>query len=72
MGLAIAKKQLKHAVDRNRVKRIAREQFRNCQYSLPAIDLVLLCRSGVTGLDKAQIHRKLDRLFAKIARFNHN
>ena len=70
LGLTIAKKQLKRAVDRNRVKRIAREAFRHQQSTLAGIDIVVLCRSGATGLDKGEIRRKLDRLFDKIARLN--
>ncbi len=67
LGLVIAKKQLKLAVERNRVKRIARESFRHKQQDLAGIDLVVLCRSGAKGLDKVEIRRKLDRLFDKIA-----
>jgi ribonuclease P protein component len=67
LGLVIAKRQLKRAVERNRVKRIARESFRHWQQQLAGVDLVVLCRHGAAGLDKAQIRRKLDRLFDKIA-----
>lgn len=70
LGLVIAKKQLKRAVDRNRVKRISRELFRHKQHQLSGIDLIVLCRPGVKGLEKAEIHRKLDRLFDKIADLN--
>jgi len=41
LGLVIAKKLLKRSVDRNRVKRIIREQFRLQRASLPACDLVV-------------------------------
>lgn len=71
LGLAIAKKQLKRAVDRNRVKRIAREAFRHKQAPLAGVDIVVLSRAGALGLDKGQIRRKLDRLFDKIARLHH-
>ncbi len=66
LGLVIAKKQLKLAVARNRVKRISRELFRHKQQQLIGVDLVVLCRPGVKGLEKAEIRRKLDRLFDKI------
>lgn len=42
LGLAIAKKQLPRAVDRNRVKRIVRESFR--QHQLQDHDFVVLAR----------------------------
>lgn len=67
LGLAVSKKQLRRAVDRNRVKRMARETFRQHE-NLSGFDLVLLCRPGVKGLDKSEIRHKLDTLFDKIAR----
>lgn len=42
LGLAIAKKQLPRAVDRNRVKRIVRESFR--EHQLQDYDVVVLAR----------------------------
>jgi ribonuclease P protein component len=40
LGLAIPKKNAKRAIDRNRIKRLIREQFKGVQ-KLPAIDLVV-------------------------------
>lgn len=68
LGLVIAKKKLKLAVERNRVKRIARESFRTLQKDLSGVDVIVLCRSGVTGLDKKEIRSRLDLLFGKINR----
>ena len=70
MGLAIAKKQLRPAIARNRVKRMAREAFRHQQRMLEGLDIVVLCRSGAVGLNKVQIRRKLEQLFDKIAHHN--
>ncbi len=41
LGLVVGKKQLKRSVDRNRVKRIIREQFRCLRTKLPACDFVV-------------------------------
>lgn len=41
LGLVIGKKLLKRAVDRNRLKRILRERFRQRRIGLPAFDLVV-------------------------------
>jgi ribonuclease P protein component len=41
LGLVVGKKQLKRAVDRNRLKRIVREQFRLQRAGLPAYDLIV-------------------------------
>jgi ribonuclease P protein component len=51
LGLVVGKKLLKRAVDRNRVKRIIREQFRCLRTTLPACDLVvrLAVKPGAAG-----------------------
>lgn len=41
LGVVVAKKLLKRSVDRNKVKRIIREQFRCQRVNLPACDLVV-------------------------------
>lgn len=41
LGLVVAKRLLKRAVDRNRVKRCAREAFRGVRAELPACDFVV-------------------------------
>ncbi len=41
LGLVVGKKLLKRSVDRNKVKRIIREQFRCQRINLPACDLVV-------------------------------
>jgi ribonuclease P protein component len=51
LGLVVGKKLLKRAVDRNRVKRIVREQFRLRRSGLPAYDLVVRLHARPQGLD---------------------
>lgn len=43
LGIRIAKKKIKKAVERNRIKRIAREVFRNGRFN--GIDMVLVLRN---------------------------
>ena len=43
LGIRIAKKKIKKAVERNRIKRIAREVFRNSHFN--GIDMVLVLRN---------------------------
>ena len=61
LGLAIAKKHLKFAHDRNRLKRIIRASFSQHQSGFANIDIVVLSRPGVGKRDSAQIWAALDR-----------
>ena len=63
LGLVIAKKNVARAVDRNRVKRILRESFRHNQGLLPALDIVILARSGIGALGKAVLRSKIEKLW---------
>ena len=56
LGLVIVKKNVRHAVDRNKVKRIARESFRQHRAELGNLDIVVLARKGVGDLDNAALH----------------
>ena len=47
LGLAISKKQLKRAVDRNLVKRLVRESFRTHRGGLRGVDVVVLSGRGI-------------------------
>ncbi len=51
LGLVVGKKLLKKAVDRNRVKRIVREQFRCRRESLPPCDLIVRLAVKPSSLD---------------------
>ena len=66
LGLAIAKKRVKLAVQRNRIKRIIRESFRLNQHELPAIDMVVMVKSGIDQLDNKIINQELTKIWRKI------
>ena len=68
LGLVVGKKLLKHAVDRNRLKRIVREQFRMRRSSLPAMDLVVRLAVKPAPLDGKQIADDIVTLFDKLQR----
>jgi ribonuclease P protein component len=65
-GYVLAKKQLKRAVDRNRVKRLIRESFRQHQHDLVSNDFVILARSGIVELDNQQIREMIDGLWFRL------
>jgi ribonuclease P protein component len=50
LGLVIAKKHLRFAVQRNRMKRLIRESFRKQQQSFQGLDVIVLSRKGVDQL----------------------
>ncbi|WFE69631.1 ribonuclease P protein component [Thiomicrospira sp. R3] len=67
LGLAVAKKQLSRAVWRNRVKRIAREGFRQHKDVLCGYDIVVLGRRGMQDIDNLTLANSFFHLVQKIA-----
>jgi ribonuclease P protein component len=65
LGLTISRRTAKRAVDRNRLKRLAREAFR-MQQSLPPWDFVVLARAGADRADRKVLRESLDRHFATL------
>ncbi|MCW9012570.1 MAG: ribonuclease P protein component [Gammaproteobacteria bacterium] len=69
LGLAISKKNAKRAVDRNRIKRLVRESFRQHQSMLPTADFVVMAKPGTKKTSNAVLFDSLekhwDRLCAK-------
>ena len=68
LGLVIAKKNVRLAVQRNRVKRIAREVFRTLPESETSMDVVLLARRGLDQLDNQTLAATLREQWQKLAR----
>lgn len=68
LGLAIAKKRVKLAVQRNRIKRLVRESFRLNKSELPHIDMVVMVKSGIDNLDNELIDQQLNKIWRKIIR----
>jgi ribonuclease P protein component len=68
LGLVVAKKLLKRAVDRNRVKRVVREQFRLRLAGLPAVDLVVRLATKPAPLDGKLLAEDFLALLNKLQR----
>ena len=68
LGLVIAKKNVRLAVHRNRIKRVAREIFRTLPSSEPPMDIVLLARRGIGLLDNAALSSILQQQWQKLVR----
>ena len=58
LGLAVAKKRIRLAVGRNRVKRLVRESFRHHANLLGAVDVIVLSRFDGKA-DNASLSRSL-------------
>lgn len=63
LGLAIAKKSVKTAVHRNRIKRLCREFFRLNQEKIACADYVILVRHGIDKMDNTKITQSLSKQF---------
>ncbi|QKT03624.1 ribonuclease P protein component [Ectothiorhodospiraceae bacterium 2226] len=67
LGLAVSKRQLKHAVARNRIKRLARESFRHHQAELVGWDVVVSARASAEQADNSLLRAAFARLWADVA-----
>ena len=67
LGLAIGRRVSKRAVDRNLLKRLVREAFRQIAASLPVCDLVVTAKPGAASATRAELRGDLDRLFRRVA-----
>lgn len=67
LGLAISARAVPRATDRNRIKRQARESFRAHRAQLPALDVVMLARSGAGAAPRAELRAALERIWRKLA-----
>ncbi len=61
LGLAIAKKHVRRAVDRNRIKRLLRESFRRHQQQLRGLDLVVLVKPGIHKVDNPTLYSSIEK-----------
>lgn len=67
VGLIFAKKNLKLAVQRNRIKRQVRETFRH-QTELPPVDIIVLGRQGLAAMDCEAVRSSLNSLWHRLAK----
>ncbi|WP_322001798.1 ribonuclease P protein component [Marinobacter alexandrii] len=67
IGLIFSKKNLKLAVQRNRIKRQVRETFRH-QTDYPSLDIVVLGRQGLANLETPTVTAALNDLWRRLKR----
>ncbi|MEB4593439.1 ribonuclease P protein component [Candidatus Thiothrix sp. Deng01] len=66
LGMAIAKKTLRRAHERNRIRRLVRESFRQHQGSLPSVDIVVMCRAEVLTMSNTELFQQLEGLWLRL------
>ena len=67
LGLTVSRRAAKRAVDRNKLKRLARESFRH-QRSLPPWDFVVLARPGAARTERRILRASLERHFEQLTK----
>ncbi|MGK2959669.1 MAG: ribonuclease P protein component [Candidatus Malihini olakiniferum] len=70
IGLTVAKKHVKRAHERNRIKRLTRESFRLHQHTLPAMDFVVVAKKRVADLDNRALMEALKKLWQRHCRLD--
>ncbi|WP_119630993.1 ribonuclease P protein component [Methylocaldum marinum] len=68
LGLAIARRQIRNAADRNRIKRLVRESFRLWQSHLGGRDFVVMARSAAIQADHETIRSSLQKHWENLVR----
>jgi ribonuclease P protein component len=67
LGLAISKRVSKRAVQRNRLKRLARESFRRRLPRLPRVDILLIARPSALNVSGADLLVDLATLWDRLS-----
>ena len=68
LGIVVAKKKVRRAHERNRVKRLARESFRLNQQQLDVLDIVVMPKLGIEAVPNAELHQQLQFAWQKLQR----
>lgn len=68
VGLVVAKKKVRRAHERNRVKRISRESFRLNQHTLLGLDIVVMPKIGIDQVSNADVQQQLNMAWTKLRR----
>lgn len=67
LGVAVAKRHVPLAVDRNRVRRMIRESFRHYQAALKGHDIVVIAQRALFELSKARLQEDLNQQWKLLA-----
>jgi ribonuclease P protein component len=68
LGVVVAKKLARRAVDRNLVKRVSRETFRLARKDLPSIDMIVRLSAPIGSSGRGALRLDLLRLLERLPR----
>lgn len=66
LGLSLAKKKVKTAVARNRIKRIVRESFRAHLTNLPGVDIIVIASQGCDQIPNEKLFETLQKRWPEL------
>jgi len=69
LGLVVGKRVAKHAVIRNRIKRIIRESFRFHQAKLHGFDIIVIAHQSCDTVSKIKLRQGIDQLWEKLVSY---
>lgn len=67
LGVSIAKRQVRKAVARNRLRRLIRETFRLYQHQLKGLDVIVIMYNSAEKLSNAELRQELTKLWEKLS-----
>lgn len=68
LGLAVARKTVRHAVQRNRMKRLIRTSFREARSTLAPLDIVVLVKTQAPSHSNHVLYQHLARFWQELRR----
>ena len=72
LGISIAKKKVKTAVARNRIKRVVRESFRQHLLKLPGIDIIVIANFGCDQISNEKLFVALENRWPELIAYYKN
>ena len=68
LGIDVAKKKVRRAHERNRIKRLTRESFRLNQQNIDLLDIVVMPKVGIEAVPNAELFQQLQFAWLKLQR----